>query len=149
MKRLQPMKQIASRRKETTMKTSIWTRIAITALAGCVVAGLAAPALGKSGDITLRRDGSKAVPLVADVSGKSDTRASNVPALRRDGSKAEPFVAQLGPETAPAAPADGFDWSDAAIGAGLGAAAAMLVMAGALAVRGRRPFHGRRAVGQA
>jgi hypothetical protein len=129
------------------MKTSIWTRIAITALAGCVVAALAAPAWGQSGDITLRRDGSKAVPLVADVSGKTD--ASNVPVLRRDGSKAEPFVAQVGPETVSAATADRFDWSDAAIGAGLGAAAAMLVMAGALAVRGRRPLRGRRAVGQA
>jgi hypothetical protein len=131
----------------TRMKTPIWTRIAITALAGCVVAGLAAPAWGQGGDITLRRDGSKAVPLVADVSGKTD--ASNAPVLRRDGSKAEPFVAQVGSETAPAAAADGFDWSDAAIGAGLGAAAAMLVMAGALAIRGRRPLRSGRALEQA
>jgi hypothetical protein len=127
------------------MRTSIWTRIAITALAGCVVAGLAAPALGQSGDVTLRRDGSKAVPVVADVSGKGDAEASSASVLRRDGSKAEPFVAQVGPEAAPAVPADGFDWSDAAIGAGLGAAAVMLAVAGAFAVRGRRPLRSRAA----
>jgi hypothetical protein len=131
----------------SSMRTSIWTRIAITALAGCVVAGLAAPAWGD--DVTLRRDGSKAVPTVADVSGKSDARASNAPVLRRDGSKADPFVAQVGPETASAVPADGFDWSDAAIGAGLGAAALALALAGAAALRGRRPLHGRRRVQQA
>jgi hypothetical protein len=127
----------------SSMRTSIWTRIAITALAGCVVAGLAAPAWGD--DVTLRRDGSKAVPIVADLSAKGDAEASNAPVLRRDGSKAEPFVADLDPETGPAVAADGFDWSDAAIGAGLGAAAVMLAVAGALAVRGRRPLQGRRA----
>jgi hypothetical protein len=135
----------------SSMRTSIWTRIAITALAGCVVAGLAAPAWGD--DVTLRRDGSKAVPIVADLSAKGDAQASNAPVLRRDGSKAEPFVADLDPETgpavAPAVAADGFDWSDAAIGAGLGAAAVMLAVAGALAMRGRRPLQGRRAAEQA
>jgi hypothetical protein len=127
----------------SSMRTSIWTRIAITALAGCVVAGLAAPAWGD--DVTLRRDGSKAVPIVADLSAKGDAEASNAPVLRRDGSKAEPFVADLDPETGPTVAADGFDWSDAAIGAGLGAAAVMLAVAGALAMRGRRPLQGRRA----
>jgi hypothetical protein len=129
------------------MKTPIWTRIAITALAGCVVAGLAAPAWGEGGDITLRRDGSKAVPVVADVNGKTD--ASNAPALRRDGSKAEPFIADVGPKTAPVAAADGFDWSDAAIGAGLGAAAVMLAVAGVVALRDRRPLRRGRALEQA
>ena len=98
------------------MKTSIWTRLIITALAGSTVAVLAAPAWGQGGeDIT----------------------------LRRDGSKAEPFVANLGTESAPttAASADGFDWGDAAIGAGLGVAAALLVVGGAYTVR-RRPSFG-------
>ncbi|MGH2960972.1 MAG: hypothetical protein ACRDL3_02085, partial [Solirubrobacterales bacterium] len=80
----------------------MWTRIAITALAGCMVAVLATPAWGQGDDLTLRRDGSKAVPFVAD----------------------------LDPE--PAAAGDGFDWSDAAIGAGLGAAAVALAVAGAV-----------------
>ena len=42
--------------------------------------------------------------------------SSNDFVLRRDGSKAVPFVADLGPK-APAT-AGGFDWGDAAIGAG-------------------------------
>jgi hypothetical protein len=129
------------------MKTSIWTRIAITALAGCVVAGLAAPAWGQGGDITLRRDGSQAVPFVADVSGKTD--ASNAPVLRRDGSQAVPFVADVGPQTAPVAAADGFDWRDAAIGAGLGAMAVLLAAAGVVALRDRRPLRGGRRLEQA
>ena len=120
------------------MNTSIWTRMTITALAVCAVAAVAAPASGQ----TLRRDGSKAVPFVADVS-KESADPSSGPVLRRDGSKAVPLVADLEPETA--ARADGFDWSDAAIGAGLGAAAVLLVVVGASAVRGRRPAHAPRA----
>jgi hypothetical protein len=117
----------------------VWTRLTITALAVCAVGALAAPAWGGSDDITLRRDGSKAVPFVADVS-KDTADRSGGPTLRRDGSKAVPFVAdvsgQSDAETAIAS--DGFDWGDAAIGAGLGAAAVLLALAAASAVRGRR-----------
>jgi hypothetical protein len=49
-------------------KASTWTRLATIALAVGMMAALAAPAWGQSDDVTLRRDGSKAVPLVADVS---------------------------------------------------------------------------------
>ncbi|MGH2991616.1 MAG: hypothetical protein ACRDMA_17505 [Solirubrobacterales bacterium] len=129
------------------MSSSMWTRIAITALAGCMVAVLATPAWGQGDDLTLRRDGSKAVPFVADVSGKGGADSSNAPVMRRDGSKAVPFVADLDPE--PAAAGDGFDWSDAAIGAGLGAAAVALAVAGAVAMRRRRPVQGRRRAQQA
>lgn len=122
------------------MKTSIWTRLIITVLALCVTAALATPASGQ----TLRRDGSKAVPFVADVSTQSGVSSSG-PVRRKDGSKAVPFVANVGTEAAPptdtAAPTDGFDWGDGAIGAGLGAAAALLAGAGAYAVR-RRPSFG-------
>lgn len=127
--------------------STMWTRIAVTALAGCMVAALATPAWGQGEDITLRRDGSKAVPFVADVSGKSNANPSNAPVMRRDGSKAVPLVADLDGE--PAAVADGFDWSDAAIGAGLGATAVLLAVAGTVAMRGRRVVHGRRSVRQA
>lgn len=57
--------------------------------------------------------------------------------LRRDGSKAVPFVAPVEPD-ATAASGDGFDWADAAIGAGLGAVAVLTVIGGARAVRVRR-----------
>ena len=96
------------------MKTSIWTRMTAIAITGCAVAAFAAPAFG-NGSVRLHRDGSQTVPFVAEV-GTGATASSNGPALRRDGSKAVPFVAQL-ESTAPSA-ADGFDWGDAAIGAG-------------------------------
>jgi hypothetical protein len=125
------------------MRTSIWTRLTITALAVCAVGAVAAPAWGGSNDSNLRRDGSKAAPFVADV--RTDTADRSGPVLHRDGSKAAPFVADvsgqsdtdLTPETAVAN--DGFEWRDAAIGAGLGAAAVLLALAATSALRGRRP----------
>ena len=69
-------------------------------------------------------------------SGQGDDSSAIV--VRRDGAAAVPFVAQVGPETtAPAPAADGFDWGDAAIGAGAGLVAASLAMLGSAAV-GRR-----------
>lgn len=124
------------------MKSSLWTRITIAAIATCTVGALAAPAWGQQDELTLRRDGSQAVPFVAHV-GEASADSSSGPVIRRDGSKAEPFVAEVGTaadDTSNAAAADGFDWSDAAIGAGLGAAAALLGVAGSSAVRGRGPL---------
>ena len=111
--------------------TSIWTRLAIIGLAACTVAALAAPASGQD----LRRDRSKAVPFVADVSRLAGPTADD-PVLRRDGSEAVPLVADLEPDIA--APAgDGFDWGDAAVGAGAAIGLAALGGVG-LALRGRR-----------
>ena len=108
----------------------IWTRPIIIGLAACTVAALASPAVGQ----TLHRDGSKAVPFVADVSVPGPK--AGAPALRRDGSKAVPFVADL--ESDAAAPAgDGFDWGDAALGAAVAIGTVALAGVG-LAVRGRR-----------
>ena len=58
--------------------------------------------------------------------------------LRRDGSKAVPFVANVGAPTpsAPSARSDGFDWGDAGIGAGAAFGLAVLA-AGAVALRRR------------
>jgi hypothetical protein len=117
------------------MTTSIWTRLTVLCLTACVVAAVAAPATGQ----TLRRDGSKAVPFVADVGAQPGAGQT---VLRRDGSKAVPFVADLGPEAAAQA-AGRFHWGDAAIGAGLGAGVALLAMAGARAARVRRTFRPR------
>ncbi len=112
------------------MNTSIWTRITITALAGCTVAALAAPAWGQGDGITQRRDGSKAVPFVADLSGQPGASSKGI-VLRRVQSNAEPFVADVGSE--PAATADGFDLGDAAIGAGV----VLLALGGTRALRNR------------
>jgi hypothetical protein len=125
------------------MSTSIWTRLAMVGLAACTVAALAAPASGQD----LRRDGSKAVPFVADVSRPAGPTADD-PVLRRDGSEAVPLVADLQPDVAAPA-ADGFDWGDAAVGAGAAIGLAALGGAG-LALRGRRaparaPVHQRKA----
>jgi hypothetical protein len=66
----------------------------------------------------------------------SDSNPGGLVALRRDGSKAEPFVADVSSE--PVATGDGFDWGDAAIGAGAGLLAACLAMFGASAMHDRR-----------
>ena len=57
-------------------------------------------------------------------------------AIRRDGSQAEPFVANVGSQ--PTTAGDGFDWGDAAIGAGAGLLAACVAMLGSAAIGGRR-----------
>jgi hypothetical protein len=108
----------------------VWTRLMIIGLAACTVAALAAPAVGQ----TLHRDGSKAVPFVAEVGSVAGPPAG-APALRRDGSQAVPFAAGL--ERNVAAPAaDGFDWGDAAVGAA--AAMGLVALAGVgLALRSR------------
>jgi hypothetical protein len=107
-----------------------------------MMAALAAPAWGQSDDVTLRRDGSNAVPFVAEVGTYTADRSGGI-ALRRDASKAVPLVAEvsgqgggdLARETAIGT--DGFDWGDAAIGAGLGAVAALLTVGAVGAVRRR------------
>jgi hypothetical protein len=114
----------------------------VSALAGCTVAALAAPAFGEASGVTLHRDGSKAVPFVADVATDA-AGSSNGPVLRRDGSKAVPFVADSEP-TVPAT-ADGFDWGDAGIGAAF--ALATLGLAGVLVAGKRRNRSGSPAPG--
>ena len=57
--------------------------------------------------------------------------------LHRDGSKAVPTVADLGPEPTTTA-GDGFDWGDAAIGAGAVLLVACLAMVAAAGFSGRR-----------
>ena len=116
-----------------------------TALARPAGAGLAHLADGPSGvstvsastpstgDLTLHRDGSKAVPFRAyPVASESSHRVD----LRRDGSKADPFVADLAPSGAPAA--DGFDWGDAAVGLGAGLMVGVLGLAAIGGYGGRR-----------
>jgi hypothetical protein len=135
-------RKVVSRGTAGASRNSAWTRLATIALAVGTMAAFAAPAWGQSDDVTLRRDGSKAVLLLADVSNYTADRSGGI-ALRRDGSKAEPLVAQVGQpidsSTAPTSSGEssGFHWGDAAIGAGLGAAAALLTMGAVGAVRRR------------
>jgi hypothetical protein len=83
---------------------------------------------GSGEALVLHRDGSKAVPFVADV--------STPVVLHRDGSKAVPFVADVSAPRVVVAP-DGFDWGDALIGAG--AALAIVALSGSgLTLRRRR-----------
>jgi hypothetical protein len=58
-------------------------------------------------------------------------------ALHRDSSEAVPFVADLGPEPTTAS-GDGFDWGDAAVGAGAVLLVACLAMFAAAGISGRR-----------
>jgi hypothetical protein len=112
------------------MQTSTLTRTIVIAV---IAVGVALPVSPALGDVVLHRDGSKAVPFQANPS-------SSVPyhrvVLRRDGSKADPFVANLAPTRTAAA--DGFDWGDAAVGAGAGLIVALLGVAATGAYAGRR-----------
>jgi hypothetical protein len=58
--------------------------------------------------------------------------------LRRDGSQAVPFVADVSATTPTAAADSGFDWGDAAIGAGTALGIVALLGASGLAIRSRR-----------
>ena len=100
----------------------------IGALIGAVAAtSIALPATAGASPVT--------EPAQFGTSQTNDAQlaSSNGPALRRDGSKAVPFVADLGPR-APAT-AGGFDWGDAAIGAGAITGAMVLGLGGVLSFR--------------
>jgi hypothetical protein len=100
----------------------------------------AAPVDTSSGSTSLTAISHDSSPTVAP-SGTSLTALSHdsgpPAALHRDSSQAEPFVANLGPEPTTAS-GDGFDWGDAAIGAGGVVLAACLAMFAAAGISGRR-----------
>jgi hypothetical protein len=77
-------------------------------------------------------DKSSGVSSVTAISHDSNPTVT----LHRDGSKAVPVVADLDPE--PTAAGDGFDWGDAAIGAGAVLFVACLAMLAAAGFSGRR-----------
>lgn len=82
-------------------------------------------------EILLRRDGDRAVPVDPVVA------ASDQPALHRDGSAAVPFVAEVGRQTGLAD--SSFDWSAAMIGAGAAFALMLLGMGTFVLVRRSQP----------
>ncbi len=107
------------------MRTSIRNRtIATVLVAGVLIP--AAPAIAAVED-----------PFAKDLGGTSGSAPSSSVELRRDASAATPFVAEVGPEAVTAA-GDGFDWSDAAIGAGAGLVLATFAAIGTVSLRERR-----------
>jgi hypothetical protein len=105
------------------MNTSMRTRSIVAVL----VAGAIAPAAPAAASLySPVGEGPQAT--------KKDDSAAIV--LRRDGSQATPFVADVSPEAAVSG--DGFDWGDAAIGAGAGLLTVALVVGGSGAIAGRR-----------
>jgi hypothetical protein len=66
------------------------------------------------------------------------TPLENTVVVRRDGSAAVPFVADVGSEAPTGAAGSGFDWGDAAIGAGGALGIIALLGAAGLAIRSRR-----------
>jgi hypothetical protein len=109
------------------MRTRMRRRFILTVLLAGVMIPAAPAAASIYGPIGPLADGQQA----------TQTSQGSEIVLRRDGSHAQAFVADVGPES-PASSGDGFDWGDAAIGAGAGLAAAMLVGAGTAAIRRRR-----------
>ena len=81
-----------------------------------------------------------ALPHGVEYSSTQGTTPSSEPVLRRDGSKAVPFVANLD-QSAPAT-ASSFAWGDAGIGAGAAFALTMIGIGGLLVLSNRRHRHG-------
>ena len=106
------------------MKISTSTPAIVIALVGVALFS-AAPSMGAS-------DRTHGASAVGSDHGKV--------ILHRDGSKAVPFIANVGPATS-ATERGGFDWGDAAIGAG-GAWSVMLLASGVAVVARRRAHAG-------
>lgn len=89
-----------------------WSTRLIGALIGAMVAiAVAIPAAAGASPAT------EPTQFSASSAAHPQLASSGTPVLRRDGSKAVPFVADPGPK-APGTDG-GFDWGDAAIGAGV------------------------------
>jgi uncharacterized iron-regulated membrane protein len=108
------------------MRTSTFTKATVSILVGVAIAPVA-PAAAQDGTTTPDRAGAAVERPHRDQV-----------VTRRDGSRAVPFVAQVGPSAAVPAE-EGFDWGDAAIGAA-GAYVLILLASGAVVlIRRRRP----------
>jgi hypothetical protein len=112
------------------MSTSIRTR--------SIVAGLAVTALSVSAPAAASvLEPAASAPAGAHAQSASDSQQTGV-VIRRDGTQATPFVAVALPRASVPGDGDGFDWGDAAIGAGAGLLGAALLMAGSATLGGRR-----------
>ena len=89
-----------------------------------------------SGSAAVDSSTASTLPHGVQYSSTQATTRSSEPALRRNGSEAVPFVADVQP-SAPAT-ASGFDWGDAGIGAGAAFALTMIGIGGMLVLSNRR-----------
>lgn len=114
------------------MRTSTRTKTIVAAIAAITAIAAIAPAVpAGASTFESRVQSSQAAP--------QDDQSTVV--LHRNGSQATPFVADVSDQSAApdsAVPGDGFDWGDAAIGAGAGLLAAALLLGGSGAVQARR-----------
>ena len=114
------------------MRTSTRTKTIVAAIAAITAIAAIAPAVpAGASTFESRVQSSQAAP--------QDDQSTIV--LHRNGSQATPFVADVSDQSAApdsAVPGDGFDWGDAAIGAGAGLLAAALLLGGSGAVQARR-----------
>jgi hypothetical protein len=118
--------------KETRMKSSIHTK--------SIVAGLAVGALWLAAPAAASVAEPPTVPT-PDTHAQSAVQSpghDQAIVLHRDAAQATPFIANVAPEASVPGDGDGFDWGDAAIGAGAGLLAAALLVAGSSALGGRR-----------
>jgi hypothetical protein len=111
--------------RETHVKTSTRAKSLVASVIASLA--LAAPAAGAVLE----------PQLLAQTQGPDHSTGTT---LHRDGSAATPFVAQVGDASTstPTVDSDGFDWGDAAIGAGAGLMAAALAMGASSTISGRR-----------
>jgi hypothetical protein len=105
------------------MRISTLTRIIVSTSVAATLA-LAAPAVGDPGQ----------TQRASQVTGQAQHHGKVV--LRRDGSKAAPFVPNTGASVGSTEP-NGFDWADAAVGAG-SAFGVVLIASGVLMLTRRR-----------
>jgi hypothetical protein len=118
--------------EDTIQVPSRFRRRAIGALAvGVAATALAVP--GAAAGFSSTGDDPAGPP-----SASTSPTPQNTVVVRRDGSAAVPFVADVSNESSTAAAGSGFDWGDAAIGAGGALGIIALLGAGALAIRSRR-----------
>ncbi len=111
------------------MRTSMRNRT----IAAVLVAGLLAPVAPAMAGV----EDPFGTDLQASSSDSGRSNDSSGIVLRRDSTEATPFVAEAGAEATPVA-GDGFDWGDAAIGAGVGLLTATFAALGAGTIRDRR-----------
>ena len=130
---MSPGEEVVMAQEDTIQVQSRLRRRAIGALVvGVTATALAVP--GAAAGFSSTGDDPAGPPSASTP----PTPQENAVVLRRDGSAAVPFVADVSSESPTAAAGSSFDWGDAAIGAGGALGIIALLGAGGLAIRSRR-----------
>jgi hypothetical protein len=104
---------------------------------GALAAALAATALAIPG-VAAGYSSTGDDPAGPPSASTPPTALESAVVVRRDGSRAVPFVADVSGNSSTAAASSGFDWGDAAIGAGTAFGIVALLGAAGVAIRSRR-----------